>query len=50
MEHEKEALLTAEEYHKLYVRAFARLADIAEQAEEALLELEELMLQMGDKT
>lgn len=41
-------ILTAEQYHTLYVRAFSRLEDIARQAEEAMQELEELQLQMGD--
>ena len=40
--------LTAEQYHTLYVRAFSRLDDIARQAEAAMQELEELLLQMGD--
>ena len=47
---ENKERLTAEQYHELYVKAFARLADIAEQAQRAILELEELMLNMGDKT
>lgn len=41
--------LTAEQYRVLYVRAFARLGDIADQAERAMRELEELQLVMGDK-
>lgn len=41
-------LLTAEQYNQLYCRAFARLDDIARQAEEAMRELEELQLSMGD--
>ncbi len=45
MEEEK---LTAEQYHQLYLRAFARLEDIARMAEEAMQELEELQLRMGD--
>lgn len=48
VETKKEAL-TAEQYHTLYVRAFARLADIANQAEQAMQELEELQLSMGDR-
>lgn len=43
-----ENILTAEQYHTLYVRAFSRLEDIARQAEAAMQELEELQLQMGD--
>ncbi len=46
---DKELDLTAEQYHKLYCRAFARLEDICRQAEQAMQELEELQLQMGDK-
>ena len=42
--------LTAEQYHDLYCRAFAWLADICTQAEQAMQELEELQLQMGDKS
>ena len=40
--------LTAEQYHQLYRRAFARLEDICRQAEQAMQELEELQLAMGD--
>ena len=40
--------LTAEQYHTLYLRAFSHLADIASQAEQAMRELEELQLGMGD--
>ena len=47
---DKELDLTAEQYHDLYCRAFARLADICAQAEQAMQELEELQLQMGDKS
>jgi len=47
---ENKETLTAKQYHELYVKAFARLADIAGQAEAAMRELEELMLQMGDKS
>jgi len=46
---DKELDLTAEQYHKLYCRAFARLEDICRQAEQAMQELEELQLEMGDK-
>ena len=42
-------LLTAEQYHELYTKAFAKLADISQQAEEAMRELEELQLTMGDE-
>ena len=48
MNEEKE--LTAEQYHQLYCRAFARLEDICRQAEQAMQELEELQLTMGDKS
>lgn len=47
---EEDRTLTAEQYHKLYCRAFARLEDIARQAEQAMLELEELQLAMGDQS
>lgn len=47
---EEEKKLTAEQYHTLYCRAFARLADLCEQAEAAMRDLEELMLQMGDNS
>ena len=50
MKKETDGMLTAEQYHELYCKAFARLADIAEQTEKAMVELEELMLQMGDKS
>lgn len=46
MEEEKD--LTAEQYHQLYCRAFARLEDLCRQAEQAMQELEELQLAMGD--
>lgn len=46
---EEEKRLTAEQYHQLYCRAFARLEDICRQAEQAMQELEELQLTMGDK-
>ena len=46
---DKENELTAEQYHQLYCRAFARLEDICCQAEQAMQELEELQLSMGDK-
>lgn len=41
--------LTIEQYRQLYCRAFARLEDICRQAEQAMQELEELQLTMGDK-
>ena len=41
--------LSIKQYHELYVKAFARLADISLQAEAAMQELEELQLVMGDK-
>lgn len=41
--------LTTEQYHELYTKAFAKLADISQQAEEAMRELEELQLTMGDE-
>ena len=44
-----EYLLTAQQYRQLYCRAFARLEDIARQAEQAMKELEELQLAMGDQ-
>lgn len=44
---EEEKTLTAEQYHQLYCRAFARLADLAEQAQRAMQELEEVQLTMG---
>ena len=39
---------TAEQYYALYLRAFSRLEDISRQAEQAMRELEELQLCMGD--
>ena len=46
---EEEKMLTAEQYHQLYCRAFARLEDICRLAEQAMQELEEQQLTMGDK-
>lgn len=46
---DRERTLTAEQYHTLYTKAFAKLADISSQAERAMRELEELQLTMGDK-
>ena len=45
----KENNLTAEQYRELYNKAFAKLADISQQAEEAMQALEELQLVMGDQ-
>ncbi len=39
---------TAQQYHDLYIRACARLADIHDMTERAMGELEELELKMGD--
>ncbi len=36
-------------YRELYTKAFAKLADISQQAEEAMQALEELQLVMGDQ-
>ena len=44
----KENMLTTEQYHTLYLRAFSRLEDIARQTEQAMRDLEELLLSMGD--
>ena len=41
--------LSPEQYRELYTKAFAKLADIAQQAEEAMQALEELQLVMGDQ-
>ena len=43
-----ENMLTAEQYNALYCKAFARLDELCSMAEEALRELEELQLSMGD--
>ncbi len=48
MENKKNEL-TAEQYHQLYIKAFAKLADISALAEQAMQDLEELQLTMGDK-
>ena len=42
-------LLTARQYHELYCKAFARLDEISRMAEQAMEELEELQLSMGDR-
>ena len=42
-------LLTARQYHELYCKAFARLDEISRMAEQAMKELEELQLSMGDR-
>lgn len=47
---DEELELTEEQYHELYCHAFGRLEDICRQAEQAMQELEELQLQMGDKS
>lgn len=44
----KENVLTTEQYHTLYLRAFSRLEDISRRTEQAMRELEELHLSMGD--
>ena len=44
---DKKNELTAEQYHALYTKAFAKLADISDQAEETMRGLEELQLVMG---
>ena len=44
----KENVLTTEQYHTLYLRAFSRLEDISRRTEQAMRELEELQLSMGD--
>ena len=41
--------LTAEQYHVLYLRALSYLEDLADQAERAILELEELRMSLGGK-
>lgn len=48
MENQTTTSLTAEQYHALYIRAFSRLEDIARQTEQAMQELEELQLEMGE--
>ena len=45
----KENNLTAEQYYELYRRAFIQLADISALAIQAMRDLEELQLRMGDK-
>lgn len=45
----EEKMLTAEQYSELYRRTFAKLADISELAEQAMRDLEELQLTMGDE-
>lgn len=45
----EEKMLTAEQYHELYRRAFGKLADISDLAERARRDLEELQLSMGDE-
>lgn len=48
LEDSESYMLTAAQYNELYCRAFARLDDIARQAERAMKELEELQLAMAD--
>ena len=45
---DEEHMLTARQYNELYCRAFARLDDVVRLAEQAMAELEELQLAMGD--
>ncbi len=42
-------MLTAEQYYELYTKAFVKLADISALADQAMQELEELQLKMGDE-
>ena len=44
----KETMLTAAQYNRLYCKAFAKLDELCTLAEQALKELEELQLSMGD--
>ena len=44
----KEIVLATEQYHALYLRAFSRLEDISRRTEQAMRELEEPQLSMGD--
>lgn len=44
-----EDMLTAEQYNVLYCKAFARLDELCTMAEQAMRDLEELQLAMGDK-
>ena len=48
MEH-KDNGLTAEQYHVLYLRAFSYLEDLVNQAERAMLDLEELRMSLEGK-
>ena len=48
MEH-KDNGLTAEQYHVLYQRAVSYLEDLAEQAEQAMLDLAKIQLSMEEK-
>ena len=48
MENEK-TTLSAEQYYTLYRKAFTRLDEINRLTEMAMVELEELLLSMGDK-
>lgn len=44
-----ENALTAQQYNMLYCKAFARLDELCTMAEQAMQELEELQLTMGDE-
>ena len=44
----RELTLTAEQYSALYCKAFAKLDELCVLAEQAMRELEELHLSMGD--
>ena len=46
---DKKYELTEKQYHALYNKAFARLADLSEAAERAMRELEELQLTMEEE-
>ena len=43
-----QSMLTAEQYNALYCKAFAKLDELCTLAEQAMRELEELQLSMGD--
>lgn len=44
----RDGMLTAEQYNELYCKAFARLDDVVRLAVQAMQELEELQLAMGE--
>ena len=46
---ENEYMLTAQQYYKLYCKAFAQLDEISRLAERAMQELEELQLSMAEE-